>query len=29
MEHEVKIMVMDTEQSKQGKGINIGFRIDS
>ena len=23
--HEVKIMVIDEEQSYQGKGINIGF----
>ena len=29
MKHEVEIMVMDTEQSKQGKRINIEFRIDS
>jgi len=25
MKHEVKIMVIDEEQSYQGKGINIGF----
>ena len=25
MEHEVKIMVIDEEQSYQGKGINIEF----
>jgi len=25
MKHEVKIMVIDMEQSYQGKGINIGF----
>jgi len=25
IKHEVKIMVIDEEQSYQGKGINIGF----
>jgi len=25
MKHEVEIMVIDNEQSEQGKGINIGF----
>ena len=25
MKHEVKIMVIDEEQSDQGKGIHIGF----
>ena len=25
MKHEVKIMVIDEEQSNQGKGVNIGF----
>ena len=25
MKHEVKILVIDEEQSYQGKGINIGF----
>jgi len=25
MKHEVEIMVIDEEQSYQGKGINIGF----
>ena len=27
MKHEMKIMMIDKEQSYQGKGINIGFRF--